>query len=116
MSTSSTVDDVTEGLDARRAVRRALVFLAFLVLLAVALRALPRLGEVPDRFTSAAPAWLNAAVLWSWRRSRPSRSRCAAPPEGAHHRAPLLDAGRLLRCTTLSVGEIAYRAGYTNRL
>ncbi len=64
MSTSSTPDPATAGLDLRGAARRALVFLAALALLAVALGALPGLGEVRERFANAAPAWLAAALAF----------------------------------------------------
>ncbi len=64
MSTSSTPDPATAGLDLRGAARRALVFLAVLALLAVALGALPGLGDVRERFANAAPAWLAAALLF----------------------------------------------------
>ena len=63
MSTAPTPEAALEGLSVRRAVRRALVFLALLAVLAVALRALPGLGEVRERFASAAPAWLAIAIL-----------------------------------------------------
>ena len=63
MSAPLVPDTAPESLDLRSAVRRALVFVVILVLLAVALRALPGLGEVRERFASAAPAWLAAAVL-----------------------------------------------------
>ena len=56
-------ETATAGPDPRRAARRALVFVAFLALLAVAVRALPGLGDVRERFASAAPAWLAAAIL-----------------------------------------------------
>ena len=64
MSTSSTPDPASMGLDLRGAARRALVFLAVLALLAVALGALPGLGEVRERFANAAPAWLTAALAF----------------------------------------------------
>jgi uncharacterized membrane protein YbhN (UPF0104 family) len=64
MSTSSTPDPATAGLDLRGAARRALVFLAALALLAVALGALPGLGEVRERFANAAPVWLAAALAF----------------------------------------------------
>jgi len=64
LNTSSTPDPATAGLDLRGAARRALVFLAVLALLAVALGALPGLGEVRERFASAAPGWLAAALLF----------------------------------------------------
>ncbi len=55
-------DAAPEGLDLRKAGRRVLLFVAGLVLIAVALRALPGLGDVRDRFGSASPAWLAIAV------------------------------------------------------
>jgi uncharacterized membrane protein YbhN (UPF0104 family) len=64
MSTSPTPDPATAGLDLRGAARRALVFLAALALLAVALGALPGLGEVRERFANAAPVWLAAALAF----------------------------------------------------
>ncbi len=64
MSTSVTSDSAVGGLDPRRVARRAVVFVAFLALLAVALSALPGLGEVRERFASAAPAWLAAALVF----------------------------------------------------
>ena len=56
-------ETATAGPDPRRAARRALVFVAFLVLVAVALRAVPGLGDVRERFANAAPAWLAAALV-----------------------------------------------------
>jgi uncharacterized membrane protein YbhN (UPF0104 family) len=53
-----------EAPDPHRAARRALVFVAFLALIAVALRALPGLDEVRDRFESAEPAWVAVALLF----------------------------------------------------
>ena len=64
MSTTPTSTSATAGLDLRSAARRALVFLAVLALLVVALGALPGLGEVRERFASAAPAWLAAALVF----------------------------------------------------
>ena len=63
MSTSPTPESVAAGPDLRVAARRALVFVAFLVLVAVALRAVPGLGDVRERFANAAPAWLAAALV-----------------------------------------------------
>ena len=57
-------DSAAEGIDLRRAARRGLVFVAFLALIAVALSALPGLGDVRERFASAAPTWLAAAILF----------------------------------------------------
>ncbi|HWT22008.1 MAG TPA: lysylphosphatidylglycerol synthase domain-containing protein [Solirubrobacteraceae bacterium] len=55
--------DAAPGLDVRGAARRAVLFLVALALVAVALSALPGLDEVRERFASAAPAWLAAALL-----------------------------------------------------
>ena len=64
MDTSPTSVAAPAGLDFRSAARRALLFLAALALLAVALSALPGLGEVRERFASAAPASLAAALVF----------------------------------------------------
>ncbi len=63
MSVSATSDAGPHGLDPRRAARRAVVLLALLALVALAVSALPGLGDVRERFASAAPAWLAVAAL-----------------------------------------------------
>ncbi len=63
MSTPPTSTSETPGLDLRGAARRALFFTAALAIVAVALGSLPGLGEVRERFASAAPAWLAAALI-----------------------------------------------------
>jgi uncharacterized membrane protein YbhN (UPF0104 family) len=62
-SASAAPEAALEGLSLRRIGRRVLVFVALLALAAVALPALPGLGDVRERFESAAPAWLAAAAL-----------------------------------------------------
>ncbi len=64
MSASTTQDANPAGLDLRSAARRGIVFLAVVAVLALALQALPGLGDVRERFASAAPVWLVAAVLF----------------------------------------------------
>ena len=61
---SPTSDAASAGLDLRGAARRVLVFLAVVALAVVALGALPGLDEVRERFASAAPAWLVAALVF----------------------------------------------------
>ena len=62
MNALPTQEAPSAGLDLRSAGRRVLLFVAGLVLIAVALRALPGLGDVRDRFGSASLAWLAIAV------------------------------------------------------
>ena len=61
MSALPTQDAATEGLDLRSAGRRVLLFAGGLLLIAVALRTLPGLSDVRDRFGSASPVWLAIA-------------------------------------------------------
>ncbi|HWT92662.1 MAG TPA: lysylphosphatidylglycerol synthase transmembrane domain-containing protein [Solirubrobacteraceae bacterium] len=56
------ITDGPDGLDVRQAARRGLALVALVLLLVVALRALPGLDEVGDRLASAAPAWLALAI------------------------------------------------------
>ncbi|MDQ5807799.1 MAG: flippase-like domain-containing protein [Actinomycetota bacterium] len=63
MGASPTSTHAAEGLDLRKAARRGAGFLAVLVLGVVALQALPGLGDVRERLTSAAPAWVVIAIV-----------------------------------------------------
>src|SRR3954447_9709299 len=56
---------VDTGIDARAMARRAGFFAAILVAAAAGLAALPGIGEVRDRLTSADPAWIAVAAACS---------------------------------------------------